>query len=206
MPGKTKTKNVKKGAAALTQSILALRTAVDRMKKGHTDAGDFYSVQKSVGNGSFVLRNAKGAEIRGVPRGLFTSGSMRISAGQIVLAMGDPKLGVEIMAVIQDRSEAKSLMREGVMEAAVFNSAQSAGVMAVAEEEDEDLFDRSEEAGGSLGAGAERVARSMGEQRAAAATQRTIEARVQRLLGGGGSSAEVEDDKKELPVVDLEDL
>lgn len=206
MPGKTKTKNVKKGAAALTQSIMALRTAVERIQKGYTDAGAFYSVQKPVGNGSFLLRNAKGAEIRGVPRGLFTSGSMRISAGQIVLAMGDPKLGVEIMAVIQSRSEAKNLVRQGVMEAAVFNSAQSAGTMGEPEAEADDVFDRSEEAGDSLGGGGERVARSMGEQRAAAATERTIAARVQRLLGGGGSNAEVEDDKTELPVVDLEDL
>ena len=67
---------------------------------------------------------------------------MLISMGQIVVATGDAK-GLEIVGVIQKRSDANALVKQGVLPREVLASAVAAGAMTVAAEESEDdLFEK----------------------------------------------------------------
>lgn len=119
--------------------------AIARAAEGTTGLA-FYSVQKCLGNAFFSLRNAKGEDIRGTPRGLFTRGTMHISVGQIVVAEGD-KRGLEIVGVINERSVAESLVKAGSMPREVLMSASSAGVYAqtqLSSINEDDLFEQVE--------------------------------------------------------------
>jgi hypothetical protein len=79
--------------------------------------------------------------MRGTPRGLFTKGTMLISMGQIVVATGDDK-GLEIVGVIQKRSDAVALVKSGALSAKILANAVAAGAMTVAaDEEEDDLFE-----------------------------------------------------------------
>ena len=104
----------------------------------------FYSVQKCLGNAYFSLRNAKGEDIRGTPRGLFTKGTMKISVGQIVVAEGD-RLGLEIVGVINERSTAETLVKSGSMPREVLIAASAAGAYTtVSSVEEDDIFEGEE--------------------------------------------------------------
>ena len=137
MPAKTKSKtNVSKSAAAQHQCA----KAIERAARG--EAGiKFYSVQKALGNAFFCLRDEKGKDYRGTPRGLFTKGTMLVAMGQIVVAEGDDK-GLEIVGVIQKRSDATALIKAGAMPPAVLANAVAAGAMTVAAaDQEDDLFE-----------------------------------------------------------------
>ena len=194
-----KTKNVKKAAAATAKSIRAVMKA----------AGDvFMSVQAALGNGAFNLKTAKGKVVRcgRISRGL------RISVGQIVVTEGDHALGVEVTGVIGDRAEAERMVRKGLLPAEVLAAAVAVGSFeAASSAELDDLFERRPASeGGALGCGGEAVARSMKDQRAMAASDAAIAARVATLLGGGGSAEKpavrIEGDEEAEEAVDLEDL
>lgn len=129
--------NIKKSAAAQAQSIRAIQKA---LKSGEPNA--WMSVQKALGNGYFLLRNKDGREGRGTPRGLFTTGNMRISVGQIVVVEGDLRLGVEIVGAIQQRREAEQYVKSGHLPREVLVSAVG---MDDAKEED-DFFEAGDEA------------------------------------------------------------
>jgi hypothetical protein len=191
---KTKSKNIAKASAAKFQCSLAINKALPEQ---------FLSVQRSQGNGFFTLRTAKGKDVRGTPRGLFTAGTMRISVGQIVVVEGDHKIGVEIVGVVADprvSREARDLVRAGKMPAEVLAMATSAGAVCEAPSSDlDDLFeapaagDCLEQAGARGG---------MKAQRAMAAADAAIAVRVATLLAGGGGTNAVAVDV----VVDLDDL
>jgi hypothetical protein len=97
------------------------------MELQNSEAPEFYSVQKVLGNGSFLIRNAAGREYRGA--GGHGGGKARISVGQIVLAdySATPELGLEILALIDDRKQAAALVKAGFMSPTVVNAALGAG-------------------------------------------------------------------------------
>jgi len=166
--------SVKKNAAAEFQSIKAIRAAA---------TGDaryaFMSVQSAKGNGYFMLRTAMGRDVRGTPRGLFTSGSMRISAGQIVVVEGDAALGVEIVGVMSDRHDCEQLVRKGRMPREVLASAISAGGVSGGVAEEDDLFEKADE----VVSGAVADCRGgMVASRAMAASRAAVSSRVAQLL------------------------
>jgi hypothetical protein len=141
MPSKSKPTGNKsaKAVRAEKRGAEAIKEAIQKMELGAEDAPEFYSVQKVLGNGYFVLRNAWGVEFQGA--GGHGGGKARISVGQIVLA-GDsatPALPREILAVIDDRKQAAALVKAGFMAPAVVIAAQGAGSVsnggAVQEEE-----------------------------------------------------------------------
>ena len=137
MPSVNKAKrvNVSKNAAAQHQCA----KAIERAANG--DAGTrFYSVQKALGNAFFLLRDEDGNDFRGTPRGLFTKGTMLVAMGQIVVAEGDAK-GLEIVGVIQKRSDAVALVKSGALSANILSNAVAAGAMTVAVDEEDDLFE-----------------------------------------------------------------
>ena len=141
MPSKSKPTGNKsaKAVRAEKRGAEAIKEAIQKMELNAPDAPEFYSVQKVLGNGYFVLRNAWGVEFQGA--GGHGGGKARISVGQIVLA-GDsatPALPREILAVIDDRKQAAALVKAGFMAQAVVIAAQGAGSVsnggAVQEEE-----------------------------------------------------------------------
>jgi hypothetical protein len=73
--------NTKKAASAQYQNILALAEAASG-----AEGMVYLSVQKVLGNSTFVCANALGERIVATPRSLFTRGSMRIAVGSIVVA------------------------------------------------------------------------------------------------------------------------
>ena len=143
-----KSKKSKKSESALRQNKLSVKKA--------SEEGSglcFLSVQAARGNGYFTLRKEDGREITGTPRGLFTSGSMRISVGQIVVVDGIPEdqskikdHPYEIVGVVQERSEARELIKSGRMSKKVLTFALSAGALTQAPEDGmaetlDDLFE-----------------------------------------------------------------
>ena len=170
--------NTKKSASAALQCMKAIAAAA----KG-TDPNLFFaSVHSAKGNGFFTLRLEDGAEVRGTPRGLFTSGNMRVSPGQIVVASGD-KRGMEIVGVIQDRTQAEELVADGKMPRSVLTSAVGAGGFDMPEEEEDDLFETTHatEAVEEVSPHGVRAARAMAENR------RAITKRLAALVGKVGS-------------------
>jgi len=175
MPARTKSKiNVSKSASAQFQSIKAIKRAAS----GESGLC-FASVHSAKGNGYFTLRDAEGKEMRGTPRGLFTKGTMLVSVGQIVVAEGDPRKGVEIIAVIQDKSQAEDLVARGFMSATVLAAAAGCGAAHVPVAED-DLFEAPEEADGSV---KQEVRGGVVAQRKMAEAMRSVASLTARLGG-----------------------
>ena len=177
--------NTKKSASAQFASIKAIQRAA---------AGEssvlFASVQGAKGNGYFRVRTAEGVELTGTPQGKFTSGTMRISAGQIVVLEGVPadiKTGLarartipyEIVGVVQERHVAEQLVKRGELAREVLRDATSAGVFATPEEED-DLFEAAEAPESEETAD---VRGGVRDQRKVADARRAVAARVELLLG-----------------------
>jgi translation initiation factor IF-1 len=178
--------NTKKSASAQFASIKAIQRAA---------AGEssvlFASVQGAKGNGYFRVRTAEGVELTGTPQGKFTSGTMRISAGQIVVLEGVPadiKTGLarartipyEIVGVVQERHVAEQLVKRGELAREVLRDATSAGVFATPEAEEDDLFEAAEAPESEEAAD---VRGGVRDQRKAADARRAVAARVELLLG-----------------------
>jgi hypothetical protein len=132
MPAKTKTASKSGGKStkavrAEKRGAEAVQEALRKMERGQEDAPEFYSVQKVLGNGSFLIRNAWGVEYRGA--GGHGGGKARIAVGHIVLAdySATPEQGLEILAVIDDRKHAAELVKRGFMAPTVVNAALGAG-------------------------------------------------------------------------------
>ena len=136
--------NIKKAASAINQNQKQIKAAL----KGADVT--FAAVEKSLGRAQFLLKLSGHKTAKGSPRGLFSAGTMRISAGQIVIVEGSEKLGFEIVARIDNLSDAQKLVKDGFMPPDVLAAAGVAGALTVvAEEEEDDIFDRSEEVGGA---------------------------------------------------------
>ena len=135
--------NIKKAASAINQNQKQIKAALKGVEV------TFAAVEKSLGRAQFLLKLANHKTAKGAPRGLFSAGTMRISAGQIVIIEGSEKLGFEIVARIEDLSDAQKLVKMGAMPADVLAAASVAGALTVVAEEEDDLFDRSEEVTGT---------------------------------------------------------
>lgn len=133
MPAK---KNIKKSAAALFQNAKAIDKA---MEEGAT----FGAVIRRLGNGAFSIQlDEKGKEkVQGTPRGLFTSGTMRIHVGQLVIVEGASATRPwEIVALIDEKSTADALVKRGRLSAKLVGVANAAGAVEEAEAPKEDIF------------------------------------------------------------------
>jgi translation initiation factor IF-1 len=201
--------NTKKSAAAQFASIKAIQRA---------SAGEggllFASVQGSRGNGYFRVLLQDGVELTGTPQGKFTSGTMRISAGQIVVLEGVPAdikkalprvraMPYEIVGVVQERHVAEQLVKKGSMPREVLVSATSAGNISGVPEEEDDLFEAAEAPEGGAEAdmrGGVKEQRKMAESRAAVAARVEVLLGLQQLRTPFGGEAKAEDD------VNIDDL
>ena len=132
MPAKTKTANKSGGKSAKVvraekRGAEAIQEALRKMELGQAEAPEFFSVQKVLGNGYFLIRNAWGVEYRGV--GGHGGGKARIAVGHIVLAdySATPQQGLEILALIEDRKQAAELVKRGFMAQTVVSAALGAG-------------------------------------------------------------------------------
>ena len=134
MPGKSASKSGAKSGGksvkvlrAEKRSAEAVKEAVRKMELGSEETPEFFSVQKVLGNGSFLIRNAWGVEYRGA--GGHGGGKARIAVGHIVMAdySAKPEQGLEIVAVIEDRKQAAELVKRGFMAPTVFSAALGAG-------------------------------------------------------------------------------
>jgi hypothetical protein len=188
MPARKSKVNVSKTASAQNQCARAIQSAA----RGAVGL-QFYSVQKATGNGFFTLRDAEGAEVRATPRGLFTRGTMRISVGQIVVAEGNARIGLEIVGVIQERREAQALVDDGVLPRAILVCATAAGSIEATVTEEEDLFENEED--GQEQPDVPDVRGGVRAQRLQAAAIRSVASLASRLSSGkksGGKGVHVE--------------
>ena len=129
MPKQTaRTKGPSKTAiGAQRRGAEALKAGLEKMELNAADAPEFYSVQKVLGNGSFLIRNAWGVEYRGA--GGHGGGKARIAVGHIVLVAhsATPQQGLEILALIDDRKQAAALVKSGLMAPTLVSAALGAG-------------------------------------------------------------------------------
>ena len=130
MPGKSVGKSGGKSVKVVRaekRSAEALQEGLRKMELNAHDAPDFYSVQKVLGNGAFIIRNAWGVEYRGV--GGHGGGKARIAVGHIVLAdySPTPQHGLVISALIDDRKQAAALVKAGLMAPMIVSAALGAG-------------------------------------------------------------------------------
>ena len=178
-------KNIKKGAAAQFQNCKEIDRA---MKSGAT----FGAVTRRVGNSGFTIQLSSKKSVMGTPRGLFSPSTMRINVGQLVIVVGTdrpegdlrPALPWEIVALIDDKSTADSLVKKGVMPAEVMGFAASAGAMASAAVVEDDLFDAEDSDEDFWTKGAADVRGGLKAERKAQEAAATISARVASLKGG----------------------
>jgi len=127
-------KNIKKSAAALYQNAKAIDKAMD-------GGATFGAVMKRLGNGAFSIQLDGKVSVQGTPRGLFTSGTMRIHVGQLVIVEGESYTRPwEIVGLIDQKSTADALVKSGRLSAKLLGVANAAG--AVEEEAPkDDLFE-----------------------------------------------------------------
>ena len=132
MPAKTKTANKSGGKSAKVvraekRGAEAVQEALRKMELNAHDAPEFFSVQKVLGNGAFLIRNAWGVEYRGV--GGHGGGKARIAVGHIILAdySPTPQHGLVISALIDDRKQAAELVKRGFMAPTIVSAALGAG-------------------------------------------------------------------------------
>jgi hypothetical protein len=120
MPKKS---NVAKASSAQYQNIIALAEAA-----AGTPGKVYLCVEKALGNRYFLCVLAGGQKVQAEPRKLFTKGTMRISVGSIVVGEQPQTRGgiYEIVGVIQERSEARRLVKAGVLSKAILDRATSA--------------------------------------------------------------------------------
>lgn len=179
-----KSMNIKKAASAINQNQKQIKAAFNGTPV------TFAAVEKCLSHGQFLLKLTQHKTGRGAARGLFTSGTMRISVGQIVIVEGSEKLGYEIVGRIEQLSDAQKLITKGFMPADILSQAQVAGSQSgVKEEEDDDLFEREVAPVGASfepsAKGGVKGARRQKESMAAAV------ALAGRLGGSGGDTEEI---------------
>lgn len=197
--------NMKKAAAAATQNWAAIQAAKE-------SGGVFGAVTKQLGNGSFqvTLRAVavKGARttVQATPRGLFGKGVMRIAVGHVVLLAGElntlshVQRPLEIVGVLDNRSEIRELIKLGFLPADVLGVAETAGAVETAAREavaKEDLFGPDKDEEGKEGEeeddfwvkGMADVKGGLKAERKAQETAATIAARVAGLKGARTAAA-----------------
>jgi len=120
MPKKS---NVARAASAQYQNIIALAEAA-----AGTPGKVYLCVEKALGNRYFLCVLAGGQKVQAEPRKLFTPRTMRISVGSIVVGEEPQRRGgiYEIVGLIQERSEARRLVKAGVLSKAILDHAISA--------------------------------------------------------------------------------
>lgn len=193
--------NMKKAAAAATQNWAAIQEAKE-------SGGVFGAVTKQLGNGGFqvTLRSVaiKGARttVQATPRGLFGKGAMRIAVGHVVLLAGElntlshVQRPLEIVGVLDSRSEIRELIKLGFLPADVLGVAETAGAVETAAREavaKEDLFGADKEEGEEEEdfwvKGLADVKGGLKAERKAQETAATIAARVAGLKGARTAAA-----------------
>ena len=182
-----KTMNIKKAASALNQNQKQIKAAL----KGASVT--FAAVEKSLGRAQFLLKLTEHKTAKGSPRGLFSAGTMRISAGQIVIVEGSEKLGFEIVARIDDLSDAQKLVKDGLMPADVLASAAAAGALTTAVEEEDDLFDYSEAQQGVAEPSMKGGVKGARRQQESMAAAGALAARLGSSVARSGAGVHVED-------------
>lgn len=143
MPSKNKGPS-KTAIGAQRRGAEALEEGLRKMQLNAHDAPEFYSVQRVLGNGAFLIRNAWGVEYRGV--GGHGGGKARIAVGHIVLAdySPTPQHGLVISALIDDRKQAAALVKAGFLAPMIVSAALGAGSVSTGGapvEEDGYVFD-----------------------------------------------------------------
>ena len=172
-------KNIKKSAAALFQNAKAIEKA---MAEGAT----FGAVIRRLGNGAFSIQlDEKGKEkVQGTPRGLFTSGTMRIHVGQLVIVEGASATRPwEIVALIDEKSTADALVKRGRLSAKLVGVANAAGAVEEEEAPKEDIFLPAEGEEDFWTQGIADVRGGLKAERKAQEEAATISARVATLKG-----------------------
>ena len=152
MPKHTKSGNKgpsKTAMGAQRRGAEALQEGLRKMELNAHDAPEFFSVQKVLGNGSFLIRNAWGVEYRGA--GGHGGGKARIAVGHIVLVAhsATPQQGLEILALIDERKQAAALVKAGFLAPMIVSAALGAGSVSTGGapvEEDGYVFADDEEA------------------------------------------------------------
>ncbi len=155
--------NIKKCAAALFQNDKELKAA--RQEAGAV----FGVVKKCFGFKSFVVMPCSGEpvtslksaasvkEITGIPRGLFTRRTMRISVGSVVLLEGTfrsegdqrPSLPWEIKALVDSKAQLDTMVQRGQITAALrttlVETSASASSLDSSSHANDDLFEPAED-------------------------------------------------------------
>ena len=120
-----KNPNVKRAASAQYQNILALTEAASGAK-----GMEYLSVHKLLGNRYFRCKNQHGQEVLAEPRKLFNRSCMRVAVGSIVVVNSNTswndKHPLEIVGVITERSEARRLLKAGVLPKLIMDNAKAA--------------------------------------------------------------------------------
>ena len=187
-----KTTNVKRAAAAQFQNAKAIENAFK-------SRAIFGVVEKKLGNGGFQVRrcHAEGgsASAQATPRGLFTSGTMRIEVGCVVIlegveARGSRALPMEIVARLDSKETLGHLKRKGALTpvqhdllvaASASAGAVESGSEAVATE---DIFEHEDSGEEFWEQGVADVRHGLKAERKAQEAMRTIAARVSSLKSG----------------------
>ena len=170
-------KNIKKSAAALFQNAKAIDKA---MEEGAT----FGAVIRRLGNGAFSIQLDGKEKVQGTPRGLFTSGTMRIHVGQLVIVEGASATRPwEIVALIDEKSTADALVKRGRLSAKLVGVANAAGAVEEAEAPKEDIFLPAEQEEDFWTQGVADVRGGLKAERKAQEEAATISARVATLKG-----------------------
>jgi hypothetical protein len=140
--------NISKKAAAQFQNKKAILKALNGTKEEVT----FAAVERAMGFAKFGLR-VGAYSVEGTPRGLFTSGTMRVSVGDIVIVDGygttnarGEQMIVEIVGRLE-KQDIKDLLSSGILRRETVSAAKAASSMAACEEPetDDELFEREED-------------------------------------------------------------
>ena len=170
-----KNSNISKSSSALFQNQKQIKKAL----KGFFEPDNFAMVEKILGSSQVSLKLTKNMSARGTPRGLFTSGTMRIQPGHVVIVQGDVKNGYEIIACMErEDDDVTELLKAGILPADIFPIGEVVN--------NEDIFDRSDEVASAEKeeqVGGNRAERKKKEQLAA------IKARVSILKEGRAAAA-----------------
>jgi hypothetical protein len=140
--------NISKKAAAQFQNKKAILKALNGTKEEVT----FAAVERAMGFAKFGLR-VGAYSVEGTPRGLFTSGTMRVSVGDIVIVDGygttnarGEQMIVEIVGRLE-KQDIKDLLSSGILRRETVSAAKAASSMAACEEPetDDEFFEREED-------------------------------------------------------------
>jgi len=198
--------NISKKAAAQFQNMKVIQNALKGTKKDVT----FAAVERAMGFAKFGLR-VGAYSVEGTPRGLFTSGTMRISVGDIVIVDGygttnsrGQQMIVEIVGRL-DKHDVKDLLSSGILSRDTVNAAKAASSMAACEEpeSDDDLFERDEDDLGQDNIWGKEAPKSKKKALAVEEANAATNQLVQRLASGTGTSNSTATSAPEITLDDL---